>query len=110
MKNLFLTLYSLLIFIVLTTPVPAKELIILGADWCPSCVKLKRFLQLKPNEIQYLTSIEIIDIDKDQDLKNKLKVRVIPTSFIFDDDGKILDRKEGFSESGYKSWLNKNRK
>ncbi len=94
----------------LTTSASAKELVILGADWCPSCVKLKKFLQLNPKEVQYLTSIQIVDIDKDPDLKEQLKVRVVPTSFIFDDDGKIQDRKEGFSESGYKSWLNKNRK
>jgi thioredoxin-like negative regulator of GroEL len=94
----------------LTTSASAKELIVLGADWCPSCVKLKQFLQSNPKEIKYLTSIQIVDIDKEPDLKSQLKVRVIPTSFIFDDDGKMLDRKEGFSESGYKSWLNKNRK
>jgi thioredoxin-like negative regulator of GroEL len=103
-------LFSLLIFIILTTSVSAKELIVLGADWCPSCVNLKKFLQLNPKEIKYLTSIQIVDIDKDPDLKKQLKVRVVPTSFIFDDDGKIQDRKEGFSESSYKSWLNTNRK
>lgn len=103
-------LFSLLLFILLTTSVSAKELIVLGADWCPSCVKLKKFLQSDPKEIKYLKDIQILDIDDNPDLKDKLKVRVIPTSFIFDDDGKIQDKKEGFSSSSYKSWLNKNQK
>ena len=103
-------LFSLLLFVLLTTSVSAKELIILSADWCPSCVKLKKFLQSDPKEIKYLKDIQILDIDENPHLKDKLEVRVVPTSFIFDDDGKIQDRKEGFSLSSYKSWLNKNQK
>lgn len=102
-------LCSILLFLLLTTTLCAKELVVLGADWCPSCVKLKKFLESNPKEIQYFTSVDIINIDNDPDLKQKLKIKLIPTSFIFNDQGKIESKKEGFSESSYREWLDKNK-
>jgi glutaredoxin len=81
----------------------AKDLVIVGADWCPSCVQLKRFID--SNTVNY--EVEYIDYDSDPDMVKKLKVTRIPMSFIFDDNNKLQSKKLGF-DSSYKEWLKNN--
>ena len=94
-----------LIFLLSTSVASAKDLIIVGATWCPACVKLKNFTDNNKSKIKF--NIENIDIDKDKETANILKVTKIPTSFIFDDDGKLLSKKIGY-DSSYYQWLRNN--
>ena len=84
----------------------AKDLIILGADWCPSCVNLKKFIKDNPSVVEKF-DVEIIDIDKDPEIKKRLKVRLLPTSVIIDDDNKVEARLEGYTKTNYINWLKK---
>lgn len=81
----------------------AKDLIIVGADWCPSCVQLKRFID--SNKVNY--EVEYINYDSNPDVVKKLKISRIPMSFIFDDNNKLQSKKLGF-DSSYKQWLKNN--
>ena len=101
MKNLFLALLlSLSASVAL-----AKDLVIVGATWCPACAKLKNFIDNNKNKIKF--NIQNVDIDKDRGTADTLKVTKIPTSFIFDDDGKLLSKKIGYNSSYYQ-WLKNN--
>lgn len=83
----------------------AKELIVVGANWCRYCVEQKQYLQNNPKVIEGFT-YEYIDIDKNPELIDKLNIKVYPTSFIFDDNKKIGELK-GFSVNRFKQWINK---
>ncbi len=99
MKNLFLALLlSLSASVAL-----AKDLIIVGATWCSPCTQLKNFINNNKDQIKF--NIVQVDIDKDKETAQRLKVTKVPTSFIFDDDGKLLSKKIGYSSSLYKKWL-----
>ena len=60
MRSLLLTL---ILFLSCNTCL-AKDLIILGADWCPACIKLKNFIKDNTSVVEKF-NVEIIDIDKD---------------------------------------------
>tara|TARA_B100000085_G_scaffold276463_1_gene295625 strand:- start:10 stop:318 length:309 start_codon:yes stop_codon:yes gene_type:complete len=101
MKNLFLALLlSLSASVAL-----AKDLVIVGATWCPACVKLKNFIDNNTSRIKF--DVLNVDIDKDRETADRLKVTKVPTSFIFDDDGKLLSKKIGY-DSSYYQWLKDN--
>ena len=83
----------------------AKDLLVLGADWCPACVKLKQYLASNGDKVNF--KIEHINIDKNPKMKKRLKVSSIPASFIFDDNGNVQSKKIGF-DSSYTKWLKDN--
>jgi thioredoxin-like negative regulator of GroEL len=95
-----------LIFLLSASVASAKDLIIVGATWCSPCMQLKNFIKSNENQIKF--NIVQIDIDKDKETARKLKVTKVPSSFIFDDDGKLLSKKIGYSSSSYKKWLEAN--
>lgn len=90
-----------------TTNLFAKELLVVGADWCPACVSLKRFIEQDAKDIQEY-DVEIIDIDKHPEIYKSLKIKLLPTSFIFE-DGKIISKKQGFRQKDYTDWLRNNK-
>lgn len=83
----------------------AKDLLVLGADWCPACVKLKQYLANNRSKIKF--KVDNVNIDKNPKMKERLKVKSIPASFIFDDDGNLQSTKIGF-DSSYTKWLKDN--
>ena len=85
-----------------------KDLIIAGADWCPACAKLKNFIKSNP-EVVADFDLQMIDVDKHPEIKKNLKVRLLPTSVIFNDDNKIQAKLEGYTKQNFINWLNKNK-
>jgi thioredoxin-like negative regulator of GroEL len=96
----------LLIFFILlatTSNVLAEDLIIFSADWCPSCIVLKNFIENNSQEIKY--DYQIIDIDQHKDIKRKFNITRIPTSIIISENGKEISRLIGYNSTTYKNWL-----
>lgn len=81
-----------------------KVLVIMGADWCRYCVKLKSDLK-DMNLSDYV--VTIVDIDKRPDLKKEYKVSTLPTSFIVF-NGEKIDKKVGYDKNSYTKWLKEN--
>ena len=106
-KTLCVALLSLTIALMGNQAI-AKELFIFGADWCPSCVRLKNFVGKTPKLFNKFKQVKIIDIDKHPELKKELNITKIPASVIFSDDGKIETKKIGFSQTQYIEWLKNN--
>jgi len=99
-------LFKLLILLLLScNTVYAKELIVIGAEWCPYCVKQKQYMEDNPDVIKNF-NLEYIDIDEHPELRNKLNIKVYPTSFIFDNNKKIGELR-GFTPYNFKEWLKK---
>ena len=101
MKNY---IWILFLFIICNT-CWSKDLVIVSAEWCSPCQQLKQFIQNNKQEIYF--DIEYIDFDQDKETALKLKVNKVPSSFIFDDNGKLLSKRIGFDKS-YSSWLKEN--
>lgn len=60
-----------------------KKLIVIGADWCSSCIALKTQLVAKSVEFEY------VDADEQMEYCQANGVRSLPTSFIIE-DGEIV--------------------
>jgi thioredoxin-like negative regulator of GroEL len=102
MKKILLAFFTLL---ATTSPILAEDLIIFSANWCPSCVVLKNFIENNPQEIKY--DYQIIDIDQNKDIKRKFNITKIPTSIIVSENGKEISRLIGYNSTTYKNWLKK---
>lgn len=100
MKNILALFFALF---VTTSTALAEDLIIFSADWCPSCIVLKNFIENNPQEIKY--DYQIIDIDKNKDIKRKFNITRIPTSIIISENGKEISRLIGYNSTTYKNWL-----
>lgn len=100
MKKILLALFMLLATI---PTLLAEDLIIFSADWCPSCVVLKNFIENNQQEIKY--DYQIIDIDQHKDIKRKFNITKIPTSIIISENGKEISRLIGYNSTTYKNWL-----
>lgn len=98
-------LYSLLIVAATSSCCMAYDLYIFSAEWCPSCVSLKRFLQ-NDTELHKSYNIIIVDIDQSPDIKKYFKIRVVPTSIILNDDSVEVARVIGYDNT-YKDTLKK---
>ena len=57
-----------------------KKLIVIGADWCSSCIALKTQLVAKNVEFEY------VDADEQMEYCQANGVRSLPTSFIIEDN------------------------
>jgi thioredoxin-like negative regulator of GroEL len=80
-------------------------LLILGADYCAYCHKLKDDLlntDLKDSVDSYIVCY--IDIEKHHDLKAKYSVSILPHSRITKIDGSVRSI-EGYSKTLYQKWL-----
>jgi thioredoxin-like negative regulator of GroEL len=82
-----------------------NAVVIFGADWCGSCIKLK-------NEIKEINfddyAVCVLDAEKEKNFSNQYKIRSYPTSIILK-NGKEHSRKTGYKKSDYEIWLNQNR-
>jgi thioredoxin 1 len=78
---------------------PAKaipRLVDLGAGKCIPCKLMAPILEELKNEYAGSMKVEVIDIEKNQDMIGKYSVRVIPTQIFYDASGRELFRHEGF--------------
>jgi thiol-disulfide isomerase/thioredoxin len=91
----------------ISNPIKTKQkLLIFSAEWCPACKKLKKELNdlnLKDFEI------EIMDADKNKELKQKFKIKYLPTSIILIEE-KEMSREIGYDRLKYQKWINENSK
>lgn len=95
-------LVGIIVILGLTNIALSDELMVVTASWCNPCKQLKAYLKSNKPDIKII----YVDFDKDKDTVNGLKVSKIPTSFIFDDSGKIISKKTGY-DSNYGEWLKK---
>lgn len=95
---------TLLLFLCLINYADSKEMIVVGADWCPYCIKQKNYLSSNPELIKDF-DYEYIDVDEHPELVKKLNIRVYPTTFIFDDDHKKVGELRGFTSEKFKQWI-----
>lgn len=84
----------------------AKDLVVVGAEWCAFCVKQKQFIKNNPNVVAKF-NLEYIDADEHPEVVNELKVKVFPSSFIFDDNNKKIGELRGFTPTNFKEWIKK---
>jgi thioredoxin-like negative regulator of GroEL len=87
---------------------PAKaedlDLLVFGADWCPSCVQLKVALENDPTLIKGYR-VKIFDLAADADLAKQYKITAVPALLVFTLDGEIR-RKVGFTGAAdLRRWL-----
>jgi hypothetical protein len=83
-----------------------RVLLILGADWCIYCNKLKAdmdTMDLSDYEVR------VFNVDYNKDISARYRVSSLPTSIIIL-DGKEVSRKVGYIKSDYIKWLNSNKK
>lgn len=82
----------------------ADELLVFGADWCPSCVKLKAVLSSQP-ELAAGYHLVIVDIDQEPELAARYQVRAVPVLVVLQANGK-LRRTVGFTTiENLRQWL-----
>jgi thioredoxin-related protein len=83
-------------------------LIFVFADWCPSCIKMKKeiFTNNKIATIINDTYIPLMIKDTNSDIYN-FDIKILPTILVVNSQGKILSKKEKFvSEDEFKHLLN----
>lgn len=60
------------------------ELKLFTAEWCGSCSSQKEML-----EDYDATSLEVLDVDENQDVANQYSVRSLPTLVLLDEGGPV---------------------
>lgn len=82
----------------------AAELLIFGADWCPSCHKLTAALSAQPTLAGNYT-VTIFDVEKVPDLAKMYGITSVPALLVLKNNGAIK-RKVGFTTpDNLKTWL-----
>lgn len=80
------------------------DLLVFGADWCPSCVQLKAALKNDPTLIKGYR-VKIFDLTDAADLAKQYKITAVPALLVFTLDGEIR-RKVGFTDAAdLRRWL-----
>ena len=82
----------------------AAELLIFGADWCPSCHRLTAALSAQPTIAGNYT-VTIFYVEKAPDLAKMYNVTTVPAFLVLKNNGAIK-RKIGFTTpDNLKTWL-----
>jgi thioredoxin-like negative regulator of GroEL len=71
-------------------------LVMFGADWCSYCVKQKPVVNELKAAYGDRVRFEILDADKEDDLKKAFGVSVIPAIFILSLSGNAVEFTKGF--------------
>lgn len=82
-----------------------KTILIFSADWCGACKNLKKDLD---NIDTSGFNVEIINVDKNKELKKDFKIKSLPTSVILIGKEEI-SRKIGYNKKEYEKWIENNR-
>lgn len=74
-----------------------KTLLIFGANWCKYCISAKNDMQNDTKLSEKLKDYSIIEVDydKDKDVVDGHKIKILPTFIIFE-DGKEIKRYIGY--------------
>lgn len=84
----------------------AKDLLVFGAEWCPSCLQLKAAIEKDPALVDGF-EVSIIDIDQEPELAKTYGVKTVPVLIVLHPDG-TMRRKVGFRNAAeLKAWLQK---
>lgn len=78
-----------------------KVLLIIGADWCGGCVRLKKDLKSLGLEGY---AVCVVDADERPDVCKRHSVSAYPTSLILS-EGEEVSRKNGYEKRSYERWL-----
>jgi thioredoxin 1 len=70
------------------------EIIVFSAKWCGPCKALKPKLKNVSENFKDAVSIKIVDIEEDDDLVSKHKIRSVPTMLFFKNE-KIVGSIQG---------------
>ncbi|MDO7252833.1 thioredoxin family protein [Helicobacter cappadocius] len=63
-----------------------------GANWCPDCRKIEPILEALSKDYEGKVKIYKINIDAEEELKDELGVKRIPTLMFFKDGKEITER------------------
>ncbi|PAF51608.1 thioredoxin family protein [Helicobacter sp. 13S00477-4] len=63
-----------------------------GADWCPDCRRIDPIMENLAKEYEGKVKIYKINIDEEEDLKDELGVRRIPTLIFYKDGKEVGER------------------
>lgn len=96
--------YLLLILLLSMGCVEAKDLLIVGAKGCVYCTKIQKHISDSPSIVEKF-NVEYVDIAEYPDLKDKLKIKAYPTSFIFDDNDQLISTLQGFNQKTFTEWV-----
>jgi len=99
-------LILLIVLLLQVDDVYAKELIVVGAKWCPYCIKQQEYIKNNPEIIKNF-EYTYIDVDEHPELIQKLNIKVYPSSFIFGDNNKKIAELHGFTSKNFKEWIKK---
>lgn len=80
-----------------------KVLLIVGADWCRGCVRLKKSID-SINLKGYVVCF--VDADERADICMSHSVSAYPTSLILF-EGEEVSRNKGYEKRSYENWLKK---
>ena len=66
------------------------------AEWCQPCKTLSVVLEdLSKEGIFVEKNLEVYDIEADEEITQKYRIRSVPTPILVEDDGKEVDRMVG---------------
>ena len=87
-----------------------RVLIDFSAVWCPPCQVLAAEILHDPDEVDYLESYVVVELDADDPssfaLKSRYAVGGYPTVVVAEPDGTLVDRMVGYpGEEGTRDWL-----
>jgi thioredoxin 1 len=77
---------------------PLPEVLDFGRGICIPCKKMAPILQELSEEYKGRVIIKIIEIDREKELTEANKIRLIPTQIFFDSKNKEVFRHEGFMD------------
>lgn len=69
-----------------------SALVVIGAKWCPDCVRIEPFLSTLAEEFEGKVKVLKVSIDRIQNTREDLNIRKIPT-LIFFKEGKEVGKR-----------------
>ena len=63
-----------------------------GAPWCPDCVRIEPIMQMLEGEYEGKVKFFKMDFDSNEELKDSLGIRRIPTLLFFKDSVEVAER------------------
>ncbi len=68
------------------------KVVIFGAPWCPDCVRINPIIEVLQKEYQGKVEFLKFDIQEQEELKDALGIKRIPTLLFFKDGVEVLER------------------